>query len=141
MALMSLKRVKHVVVTDDDIDIFDPESMERALAYRVRPTRDIVIVDGARGSHLDPSTQLHVTKGALAPLTAKWGVDATIPEGSDISEYDPIDYPFKASDPAPTQTVATPSNTADLAEAIAALLVKPLHFSSTSSFVTSAINK
>ena len=128
MALMSLKRVKHVVVTDDDIDIFDPESMERALAYRVRPTRDIVIVDGARGSHLDPSTQLHVTKGALAPLTAKWGVDATIPEGSDISEYDPIDYPFKASDPAPTQTVATPSNTADLAEAIAALLVKPLHF-------------
>ena len=42
LALMSLKRVKHVVVTDDDIDIFDPAQLERALAYRVQPARDII---------------------------------------------------------------------------------------------------
>ena len=103
LALMSLKRVKHVVVTDDDIDIFDPAQLERALAYRVRPARDIIVVEGARGSHLDPSVQLKVGKGALAPLTAKWGVDATIPEGSDLSEYEAIAYPF-AEDAAGTST-------------------------------------
>lgn len=125
LALMSLKRVKHVIVTDDDVDIFNPAEMERAIAYRVRPTRDIVVVDGARGSHLDPSIQLQVTKGALAPLTAKWGVDATIPEGSDTGEYETIEYPFAegvraASDPA----ASTPS----LAEEIGALLATPKHF-------------
>ena len=30
LALMSLKRVKQVIVTDDDIDIFDPLAMDRA---------------------------------------------------------------------------------------------------------------
>ncbi len=127
LALMSLKRVKHVVVTDDDVDVFDPAQMERALAYRVRPTRDIVVVDGARGSHLDPSIQLQVTKGALAPLTAKWGVDATIPEGSDMSEYETIEYPFAeghAPPPVSDQT-ATP---ADLAEQIVGFMSEPRHF-------------
>jgi 2,5-furandicarboxylate decarboxylase 1 len=128
LALMSLKRVKHVVVTDEDVNIFDPNSLERALAYRVRPTQDIIVVDAARGSHLDPSTQLKVTKGALAPLTAKWGVDATIPEGCDPSEYDAIVYPFKQGDDLPTPSVNTPSDVDSLAEAIAQYLTEPHHF-------------
>jgi len=128
LALMSLKRVKHVVVTDDDVDIFNPAEVERALAYRVRPMTDIVIVDAARGSHLDPSVQIQVTKGALAPLTAKWGVDATIPEGSDLSEYDPISYPF-AEGGAPAASGKADASTADqLAEHIAAYLSEPRHF-------------
>lgn len=127
LALMSLKRVKHVVVTDDDIDIFDPAQMERAMTYRVRPTRDIFVVDGARGSHLDPSVQLQVTKGALAPLTAKWGVDATIPEGSDLSEYETIEYPFAGpvSEKFGAQEAVAP---AALAEQIAGFLAEPRHF-------------
>jgi 2,5-furandicarboxylate decarboxylase 1 len=127
LALMSLKRVKKVVVTDEDIDIFNPEDMERALAYRVRPMRDIILVDGARGSHLDPSIQLQVTKGALAPLTAKWGIDATIPEGSELSEYEMIEYPFAEGAPLPAVADdATPP--AVLIKEIADFLQEPQHF-------------
>jgi 2,5-furandicarboxylate decarboxylase 1 len=125
-ALMSLKRVKHVVVTDHDIDIFDPDDMERALAYRVQPQKDIIFMDGARGSHLDPSLQLTVTKGSLAALTAKWGIDATIPEGSDLSEYEKIEYPFNKTASAPlTDHNATPEQIADQ---IVAFLDAPRHF-------------
>jgi len=130
LALMSLKRVKHVVVTDDDIDIFDPAQLERALAYRVQPARDIIVVEGARGSHLDPSVQLQVGKGPLAPLTAKWGVDATIPEGSDLSEYEAISYPF-AGDVAGRDRGVRPGRNIgpeDLAAEIAAQLGAPRHF-------------
>ncbi len=127
LALMSLKRVKHVVVTDDDIDIFDPAALERALAYRVQPARDIIVVEGARASHLDPSIQLNVSKGALAPLTAKWGVDATVPEGSDLSEYESIEYPFsdRTAVKAVTGRNVMPNQ---LAEEIAAYLSEPRHF-------------
>jgi len=130
LALMSLKRVKHVVVTDDDIDIFDPAQLERALAYRVQPARDIIVVEGARGSHLDPSIQLQVGKGALAPLTAKWGVDATIPEGSDLSEYEAISYPF-AGEVAGQDMALRPDRNISaeaLAAEIAAQLGTPRHF-------------
>ena len=89
-------------------------------------TRDIFVVDGARGSHLDPSIQLQVTKGALAPLTAKWGVDATIPEGSDLGEYEAIEYPFaEGIRAAPATATRTPQA---LAEEIAELLATPRHF-------------
>jgi 2,5-furandicarboxylate decarboxylase 1 len=127
LALMSLKRVKKVVVTDDDIDIFDPLDMERALAYRVRPTLDVVVVDGARGSHLDPSVQLQVTKGALAPLTAKWGIDATIPEGSDLCEYEAIEYPFAAGMPLAVDA-GEGAAPAALSDEIASFLQEPQHF-------------
>ncbi|RAI45984.1 UbiD family decarboxylase [Rhodoplanes roseus] len=129
LALMSLKRVKHVVVTDDDVDIFDPAAMERALAYRVRPAQDIVVWEGARGSHLDPSIQLQVGKGSLAPLTAKWGIDATIPEGSDLSEYEAIAYPFTDGITAGEADAPTPNDPARLADDIAAFLASPRHFS------------
>lgn len=129
LALLSLKRVKHVVVTDEDVDIFEPASLERALAYRVQPMRDIIIVDAARGSHLDPSVQIQVSKGALAPLTAKWGIDATIPEGSQRSEYDPIVYPFAAaSDTLVVHEAGQAVAPADLAGEIAAYLAEPRHF-------------
>lgn len=126
LALLSLKRVKHVVVTDDDVDIFNPAALERAITYRVRPEQDIIVVNGARGSHLDPSIQLPVTKGALTPLTAKWALDATIPEGADLAEYETISYPFRETGP-DMPSSAPPADT-DLAEQIAAYLETPKHF-------------
>jgi 2,5-furandicarboxylate decarboxylase 1 len=127
-ALLSLKRVKYAVVTDDDVDIFNPADMERALAYRVRPMRDVIILDAARGSHLDPSIQLQVTKGALAPLTAKWGVDATMPEGSDPAEYEVISYPFAEAESG-AQAVDEPFAAPEaLAKSIAEYLAEPRHF-------------
>jgi len=95
----------------------------------VQPARDIIVVEGARGSHLDPSVQLQVGKGALAPLTAKWGVDATIPEGSDLSEYEAIAYPFAdvaagMDKPRPDRNIGPDA----LAAEIAAQLGAPRHF-------------
>jgi 4-hydroxy-3-polyprenylbenzoate decarboxylase len=50
---------KMVVVTDDDIDIFDDEAVEWALAYRVNADMgDISFFPGTFGSMLDPSVPL-----------------------------------------------------------------------------------
>ncbi len=63
--------LKHVVVVDEDIDIYDDRDVEWAIATRFQADRDLVIVPNARGSSLDPS--------ATKSLTAKWGIDATKP--------------------------------------------------------------
>ncbi len=64
--------LKHVVVVDEDIDIFDPTDVEYALATRVRADRDIFLVSHVRGSSLDPSCDWDGT-------TTKVGIDATCP--------------------------------------------------------------
>ncbi|WP_457741741.1 UbiD family decarboxylase [Thermococcus sp.] len=63
--------LKHVVVVDEDINIYDDREIEWAIATRFQADRDLVIVPNARGSSLDPSAQ--------KSLTAKWGIDATKP--------------------------------------------------------------
>ncbi|ADL19774.1 UbiD 3-octaprenyl-4-hydroxybenzoate carboxylyase [Acidilobus saccharovorans 345-15] len=66
--------LKHVVVVDDDINVDDPYDVEWAIATRFQADRGLVIVTGARGSTLDPSS-------SQDGLTAKVGVDATKPMG------------------------------------------------------------
>ncbi|GAB6135666.1 UbiD family decarboxylase [Thermococcus prieurii] len=63
--------LKHVVVVDEDIDIYDDRDVEWAIATRFQADKDLVIVPNARGSSLDPSAE--------RSLTAKWGIDATKP--------------------------------------------------------------
>ena len=56
--------------------------------------RTKIIVSGARGKHLDPTLKAsQLPKGAL-PTTSKMGIDATIPDGVDRSEYELLEYPF-----------------------------------------------
>ncbi len=94
LALMSLHAVKLVIVTDDDVDITNPDAVERAMAFRVQPDQDVIIVSGARGKHLDPTLRAsQLPKGTL-PTTSKMGIDATIPEGVDPAEYELLEYPF-----------------------------------------------
>jgi 2,5-furandicarboxylate decarboxylase 1 len=62
--------MKRVVIVDHDVDVFDDRQMNWAIATRCQPDRDLVVVAGARGSDLDPSTRED-------GYTAKWGVDAT----------------------------------------------------------------
>jgi len=62
--------LKHVVVVDEDINIYDPEDVEYAIATRFQADRDLVIVTNVRGSSLDPS--------ARDNITAKMGIDATV---------------------------------------------------------------
>jgi len=61
--------LKHVIVVDTDIDIYDPRDLEFALATRMRGDEDIVLHAGVRGSTLDPRS--------VDGISAKIGVDAT----------------------------------------------------------------
>ena len=88
MALLSIADIKHVVVTDNDINIFDPVDVEWAVATRVQADRDVVIISNARSKPLDPS--LPPTDGI--PTTAKMGIDATIPENVPRERYKRIVY-------------------------------------------------
>ena len=92
LAALSVMDLKHVVVVDDDIDVFDPTEVEWAIATRVQGDRDVLIVTNARGKPLDPS--LAPTPPGVVPTTAKVGIDATIPEGVPRERYERIAYAY-----------------------------------------------
>lgn len=70
-ALGSSQEIKHVVVVDTDVNIFDPIDVNWAIATRCQADRDVFIVAGACGNKLDPSSD--------DGLSAKMGIDATVP--------------------------------------------------------------
>ncbi len=72
-ALSAHPSMKRVIVVDEDIDIFNHLDVEWALATRFQPDTDLAIIQDARGSSLDPSSNLE------KQTTAKYGLDATIP--------------------------------------------------------------
>ena len=63
--------VKQVVVVDQDVSIDDPHEIEWAIATRFQADRDLIVVSGAQGSKLDPSSD--------GGISAKMGIDATKP--------------------------------------------------------------
>ena len=69
-ALSAHPSLKHAVVVDTDVDVFDPQDIEYAIATRVKGDRDLMIVPNVRGSSLDPVAQSDGT-------TTKIGLDAT----------------------------------------------------------------
>lgn len=64
--------VKHVFVTDEDVDIYSDEQFDWALATRFQADRDLIVVGGMRAVPLDPS--LHGARSG-----AKAGFDLTMP--------------------------------------------------------------
>ena len=70
------KSLKHVVVVDEDINIYDPHEVEWAIATRFQADKNAVILSNQPGSSLDPSGDLSEGKKAT---TAKAGLDATVP--------------------------------------------------------------
>ena len=91
LAALSVMDLKHVVVVDDDIDIFDPIDVEWAIATRVQGDKDVMIVTNARAKPLDPS----LPQGfGVVPTGAKVGIDATIPEGIPREHYERITYAY-----------------------------------------------
>ena len=83
--------LKHVVVVDDDIDVYDPTEVEWAIATRVQGDKDVMIVGNARAKPLDPS----LPQGCgVVPTGAKVGIDATIPEGIPREHYERITYAY-----------------------------------------------
>ena len=89
-ALLSLPVVKQVIVTDDDINIDDPNEVEWAVTFRCQADKDIVILSGMKGKHVDPSVRPWDLKPGELPTTAKFGIDATIPEGIPAFRYERI---------------------------------------------------
>ena len=62
--------MKHVIVVDHDIDIFNDQRVQWAVGTRCQADRDVMIVSNVGGSDLDPSD---LRDG----VTAKMGIDAT----------------------------------------------------------------
>ncbi|MBW1802268.1 MAG: UbiD family decarboxylase [Deltaproteobacteria bacterium] len=71
-ALTTSYMIKHVIVVDDDIDIYDDRWVLWAIATRSQWDTDLVVVPGCMGSPLDPSS-------GPRGLCAKGGIDATKP--------------------------------------------------------------
>jgi len=79
--------IKQVIVVDDDVDVHDPQQVEWAVATRFQADRDLVVIAGAQGSVLDPSTTVAggwCNRDDPAPvheqgIGAKMGLDATRP--------------------------------------------------------------
>jgi 2,5-furandicarboxylate decarboxylase 1 len=73
-------------VVDDDVDVHDPLQVEWAVATRFQADRDLVVITGAQGSVLDPSTTVGTggengepPPAHLQGISAKMGLDATKP--------------------------------------------------------------
>lgn len=77
--------LKQVVVVDRDVDIDDPSEIEWAVATRFQADRDLVVVPGAQGSRLDPSSD--------HGISTKMGLDATVPAGADAFRFTRIRVP------------------------------------------------
>ena len=73
-ALFALRHVKHVFVVDDDVDVFDNEEMEWAMATRFRADRDLALAEKLPGFYMDPTMD---EDGTLT----KAGFDLTLPRG------------------------------------------------------------
>jgi len=138
MSLLSIADIKHVIVTDDDIDVFDPTDVEWAVATRVQADRDVLIVSNARSKPLDPS--LPPPAAGKIPTTAKMGIDATIPENVPANRYNRIvyvnqgkvdlkNYLGEVGEPAGGRVGARPSETVEtISEKILAALEKSHRF-------------
>lgn len=81
-ALEAHPSMKHVIVVDEDIDVFDPAMVEFALATRFQASRDAIVFPGVKGSSLDPSADKNA-------ITTKLGLDATKPLNR-IKDFEPV---------------------------------------------------
>jgi 2,5-furandicarboxylate decarboxylase 1 len=83
------KSLKHCVIVDDDIDIYNPHEVEWAVATRFQGDKDSFMFPERPGSSLDPSGDL--TEGKKA-TTCKIGLDATIPLGKTDKGFTKEEY-------------------------------------------------
>ncbi len=78
---------KHVFVVDADIDIYDPQQVEWAMATRFQGDQNMLVLPRERGSSLDPSavTDTH--------LTTKIGFDLTKPLRTKGKNFEKAPFP------------------------------------------------
>lgn len=80
------KDLKHVVIVDPDVDIYDLREIEWAIATRSQASSDYAVVNGALGSGLEAS---HLLRG----VTDKVGIDATAPLGTLDAKFERCKIP------------------------------------------------
>ena len=83
-AIASPIRPKWVIAVDSDINIHNPAEVEWAKCFRVRPDRDVFVIDQIPAGPLDPSVSDNVPLAART--SAAVGIDATIPFGEPFAE-------------------------------------------------------
>ena len=90
LAALAVAAMKQAIITDADVDIFNYEEVERAMAFRMQPDRDVVIISGGRGNHVDPSLEAWTLPKGSLPVTSKIGFDATKPDSIPWKRYQRI---------------------------------------------------
>jgi UbiD family decarboxylase len=78
---------KHVFVVDRDIDIYDPQQVEWAMATRFQGDVDLVMQERAPGSSLDPSSE------AGSHNTTRVGFDLTRPLETKGKSFERAPFP------------------------------------------------
>jgi UbiD family decarboxylase len=78
---------KHVFVVDDDINIYNPQEVEWAMATRFQGDVDMIVLPRERGSSLDPSAEPETH------LTAKIGFDLTKPLDARGKKFEKTPFP------------------------------------------------
>lgn len=111
---MALPKVAYVF--DEDIDIWDDNEINWAMAFRYDPARGTVIIPDSNTMTVDPT----IPKDAAPGTTAKIGFDMTIPFGpkyvqSDFTRSAPFILPEPEAD-------AKPMTEAEITEAMRAMI-------------------
>ncbi len=90
-AFVTESSIKHAIVVDDDIDVFNEADVLWCLAMRVQADRDLAIIPNTLGSHLNPTAYGHdrLQKGSME---TKLIFDATKP-------LPPFEFPKLAKAP------------------------------------------
>jgi 2,5-furandicarboxylate decarboxylase 1 len=81
--------LKHVVIVDEDVNLFDPNDVEWAIATRFQADRGLVVLVDQPSSSLDPSA--HHVAGQKS-WTAEMGLDATMCWDTPAGPRDPDAY-------------------------------------------------
>lgn len=91
-AFITEPSIKHVMVVDDDINVFNETQVLWALAMRFQADRDLVILPNILGSHLNP-TSYGYNRMQKGSMETKLIFDATKP-------LPPYEFPREAKAPA-----------------------------------------
>ncbi len=103
--------LKQVIVVDEDVNVHDPAEVEWAVATRFQADRDLIVIAGAQGSALDPSTTVAFA-GNKPPVEwqgfgAKMGLDATKPLVSSEHVFTRVRIPGEREVDLATVVIAT----------------------------------
>lgn len=78
---------KHVFIVDPDIDIYDPNQVEWAMATRFQGDKDMLVLPPEQGSSLDPSADPE------SHYTTKIGFDLTKPLNAQKEHFSKAEFP------------------------------------------------